>query len=133
MHRLRTLAKLRMLPAIYGEDIKQAVKQRYSGDVTILPSLGGASALLRMVQNPDREMMQSYIANGELIDAFVLLRAIFLSNFAPNHKGPCDLHAISMRSRQPCIHPCCDLSMPCACPCCAQPHKSSVDANCTDQ
>lgn len=64
LHRLRTLAKLRMLPAIYGADIKQAVKQKYSGDVTILPSLGGPTAFLRMVQNPDREMMKTYISNG---------------------------------------------------------------------
>ena len=65
LHRLRTLARLRMLPAIYGADIKRAVKQRYTGDVTILPYLGGPTALLRMVQNPDKAMMHGYIANGQ--------------------------------------------------------------------
>ncbi|KAL1515922.1 hypothetical protein AB1Y20_002536 [Prymnesium parvum] len=65
LHRLRTLAKLRMLPAIYGADIKQAVKQKYTGDVTILPHLGGPTALLRMVQNPTKQMMHTYIANGK--------------------------------------------------------------------
>ena len=51
------LAKLRMLPAIYGPDFKGAVKQRYTGDVTIVPNIGGPTAFLRMVQNPGRPMM----------------------------------------------------------------------------
>ena len=39
-------------------------RRRYSGDVTILPRIGGPSALMRMVQNPDPPTMHRYIAEG---------------------------------------------------------------------
>ena len=41
-----------------------ALKQRYTGDVTILPKLGGPSCLLRLVTNPTKSMMETYIFEG---------------------------------------------------------------------
>jgi len=65
IYRLQMLAKLRLLPAMYGQDLKAiALKQKYTGDVTILPRLGGPQAVLRMVQNPAPEMMDYYIHEG---------------------------------------------------------------------
>ncbi len=65
MSRLQILAKLRLLPAMYGPDLKGLfLRQKYTGDVTILPNLGGPSCLLRMVTNPDPAMMDVYIREG---------------------------------------------------------------------
>mmetsp|Transcript_1895 Transcript_1895/g.5176 ORF Transcript_1895/g.5176 Transcript_1895/m.5176 type:complete len:643 (+) Transcript_1895:1098-3026(+) len=65
LHRLQILAKLRLLPAMYGHDIKSiALKQKYTGDVTILPKIGGPQAVLRMVQNPEPHVMAAYIHEG---------------------------------------------------------------------
>ena len=58
---MRILAQLRLLPAMYGRDITVAMTQRYTGDVTVVPRLGGPGALLRIVQNPTRKMMSRYI------------------------------------------------------------------------
>lgn len=66
LYRLRILAQLRLLPAMYGRDISAAMTQRYTGDVTILPRLGGPAALLRLVQNPTKTMMRKYIHEGQL-------------------------------------------------------------------
>ena len=66
LYRLRTLGKLRLLPAMYGPDLTAAATQRYTGDVTIVPRLGGPTALLRVVQNPNERMMVDYIAGGQL-------------------------------------------------------------------
>lgn len=51
---------------MYGRDISAAMAQKYTGDVTILPRLGGPTALLRLVQNPTRKMMEKYIQEGQL-------------------------------------------------------------------
>ena len=55
---MRILAQLRLLPAMYGRDITVAMTQRYTGDVTVVPRLGGPGALLRIVQNPPRKICQ---------------------------------------------------------------------------
>ena len=76
LHRLQGLAKLRLLPAMFGSDLKSmAFRQRYRGDVTVLPRLGGPHCLVRMVQNPTREMMRFYISEGQLA-AFKVLSHI---------------------------------------------------------
>jgi hypothetical protein len=65
LHRLKYLARLRLLPAMYGQDITAAMEQRYTGDVTIVPRVGGPYAIIKMVQNPSRAMMTRYIAEGQ--------------------------------------------------------------------
>ena len=65
LYRLRILGKLRLLPAMYGRDITAAMTQRYTGDATILPRLGGPTALMRLVQNPTEAMMRMYKAGKE--------------------------------------------------------------------
>jgi hypothetical protein len=50
---------------MYGQDLKSiALKQKYTGDVTILPRIGGPQAVLRMAQNPDAPTMRTYIHEG---------------------------------------------------------------------
>eukprot|EP00962_Isochrysis_galbana_P003136 scaffold874_cov95-Isochrysis_galbana.AAC.1 len=50
---------------MYGQDLKSiALKQKYTGDVTILPRIGGPQAVLRMAQNPDPRTMRTYIHEG---------------------------------------------------------------------
>ena len=66
LHRLRIIAKLRLLPAMFGRDITAAMTQRYTGDVTIVPRIGGPLALLRTVQNPEPSMMHMYIHEGRI-------------------------------------------------------------------
>ena len=65
LHRLRSLAKLRLLPAMYGPDISAAMQQKYTGDVTIVPRVGGPYAIIKMVQNPSKAMMTRYIEEGQ--------------------------------------------------------------------
>jgi predicted acylesterase/phospholipase RssA len=65
LHRLRSLAKLRLLPAMYGPDLTAAMQQRYTGDVTVVPRIGGPYAIIKMVQNPDRQAMLGYISEGQ--------------------------------------------------------------------
>ena len=69
LQRLRFLAKLNLLPAMFGSvsisttgDMMMA--QRYTGDVTILPRVGGPRAFLNSIQNPDRPQMRSFIREG---------------------------------------------------------------------
>ena len=38
--------------------------QRYTGDVTILPRVGGPRAFLSSIQNPDPVQMRSFIREG---------------------------------------------------------------------
>ena len=63
--RLRFLAKLRLLPAMFGGDaisttVSGAMAQRYTGDVTILPRVGGPRAITRMIKNPDRSSLPPF-------------------------------------------------------------------------
>ena len=69
LDRLRRLSSMQLLPAMYGPETMSSaapleLNQKYSGDVTILPRIGGPSALSRMVQNPDPPTMRTYIAEG---------------------------------------------------------------------
>ena len=63
---MRALSSMQLLPALYGAASSKSTtpiefNQKYSGDVTILPRLGGPDCLLRALQNPNPKLMRHYI------------------------------------------------------------------------
>ena len=63
--RLQTLAALNLLPKLYGADIKAiALRQKFTGDLNILPRLKWPMCVPRMVQTPNRQQMGAYIHEG---------------------------------------------------------------------
>jgi hypothetical protein len=54
-----------LLPKFYGTDISALFKQRYHGDVTIVPDMKVEEALgVKAIMHPSRRDMQSYIRGG---------------------------------------------------------------------
>ena len=64
-HRVLTLAKMGLLPKLYGQDISKMFRQSYRGDVTIVPELKIAESVgIKAIMNPTVQDMQVYIRDG---------------------------------------------------------------------
>lgn len=61
-HRSLILATMGLLPKFYGTDISALFKQRYHGDVTIVPDMRVEESLgVKAIMHPSRADMKSYI------------------------------------------------------------------------
>ncbi len=64
-HRVLTLAKIGLLPKLYGQDISKMFRQSYRGDVTVVPDLKmDESVGIKAIMNPSVLDMQAYIKGG---------------------------------------------------------------------
>jgi hypothetical protein len=61
---LRKLAKLGMIPRIFGQDVSSVVTQKYRGDITILPKLSLVDNF-NIIRHPDVDDMTRYLCGGE--------------------------------------------------------------------
>lgn len=61
---IRKLAKLKMIPRIFGEDVSGMVLQKYRGDINIYPKLALIDHF-NVIRHPDVEDMKRYIRRGE--------------------------------------------------------------------
>jgi hypothetical protein len=56
------LATMGVLPKLYGQDMSALFKQRYHGDVTIVPDMKIEESLgIKAIMHPTKEDMQGYI------------------------------------------------------------------------
>jgi hypothetical protein len=63
-YRFQVLAKLGLIPRMFGQNIDGVFKQRYSGRVTILPEISLLDNF-KAIMNPTRKDMRRYLGNGE--------------------------------------------------------------------
>jgi TAG lipase/steryl ester hydrolase/phospholipase A2/LPA acyltransferase len=64
--RAQALAKLGLLPTFFGQNVSGVFKQKYHGDVTIVPKFKLAESFgLKAVMNPPVEDMRHYITGGQ--------------------------------------------------------------------
>jgi hypothetical protein len=65
-HRARKLAKLGVLPRFFGVNMTSVFKQKYHGDVTMVPSFTPMESIgLKAVMNPSPEDIRGYITGGD--------------------------------------------------------------------
>jgi hypothetical protein len=61
-HRSLILATMGVLPKFYGQDIRALFKQRYHGDVTIVPDMKIEESLgVKAIMHPSTRDMNAYI------------------------------------------------------------------------
>ena len=65
-HRARRLARLGLLPTFFGQSMSGVFKQKYHGDVTIVPGFTALESIgLKAVMNPTKKDIEGYITGGE--------------------------------------------------------------------
>lgn len=61
-HRSLILAKMELLPKLYGQDVSALFKQKYHGNVTIVPDMRVEDSLgIKAILQPSLEDMRIYI------------------------------------------------------------------------
>lgn len=66
-HRARKLSKLGLFPKFFGHDVSGVFKQKYHGDVTIVPPMSLSQSLgLVITRNPTEADMVNYITGGKM-------------------------------------------------------------------
>ena len=65
-HRLKRLAKMKVIPKVYGQDFSEVFsgKQRYTGDITIVPNVSFRMQF-KVLSHPSHEDMEEYFREGE--------------------------------------------------------------------
>jgi TAG lipase/steryl ester hydrolase/phospholipase A2/LPA acyltransferase len=71
---VRKLAKLKLIPRIFGEDVTAIVLQKYRGDINIYPKLTMVDNF-NVIRHPEKEDMVRYIRDG-MQSAFPQLWAV---------------------------------------------------------
>lgn len=63
--RVMSLSNLGLFPSYFGNDISKVIKQKYTGDVTIVPRMRSLDVIgVKAFLNPTVEDMQTYIKEG---------------------------------------------------------------------
>lgn len=64
-HRSLILSKMGLLPKLYGQDISSMFKQKYHGNVTIVPQMRIEDSLgVKAIMQPTVDDMKHYISKG---------------------------------------------------------------------
>lgn len=66
-NRALQLSRLGLFPKLFGQDISKVFKQRYHGDLTIVPRFTAAQTFgLKTLSNPTVEDMKGYLLHGQI-------------------------------------------------------------------
>mmetsp|Transcript_31629 Transcript_31629/g.38712 ORF Transcript_31629/g.38712 Transcript_31629/m.38712 type:complete len:788 (+) Transcript_31629:102-2465(+) len=66
-NRTLNLSRLGLFPKIFGHDVSQVFKQKYHGNITIVPRFTRRQVFgLQVLVNPTKEDMQVYLKNGQM-------------------------------------------------------------------
>jgi predicted acylesterase/phospholipase RssA len=81
-NRALNLSRLGLFPKIFGQDISKVFKQKYHGDLTLVPRFTTMQIFgLKSLVNPSYEEMEVYLQNGQA-SAWPYIRYVYISMFA---------------------------------------------------